>query len=115
MVRVKNWLARHKRHKKFIDAAKGFRLGRKNLYKQVRLALVKQWQHAYIDRRLRKRDFRQLWIERMSAALRARGSKYSVFVNQMSKKDIVINRKMLSNIAIVFPKVFDDIFEKVTK
>jgi large subunit ribosomal protein L20 len=70
MVRVKNGIQRHARHKKFIAMAKGFRLGRKNVYKQVRLALVKQGQHAYKNRKEKKRDFRKLWIERLSAVIR---------------------------------------------
>ena len=113
MVRVKNGLHRHARHKKFIKQAKGFRLGRGKLYKQVRLALTKQGQNAYIGRKLKKRDFRKLWIERLSAALRQRGIKYSEFVGEASKKDILLNRKVLSNIAIAFPKVFDKIVEAV--
>ena len=115
MVRVKSGLTRHARHKKFIKQAKGFRLGRGKLYKQVRLALVKQGQNAYIWRRLKKRDFRRLWIERLSAALRQRGMKYSEFINKASEKDILLNRKVLSNIAIVFPQVFDKIVEEVRK
>jgi len=72
MVRVTNGLTRHKRHKKFIKMAKGFRLGRKNVYKQVRLALLKKAQHEYRNRKEKKRDFRRLWIERLSAALKQR-------------------------------------------
>jgi large subunit ribosomal protein L20 len=72
MVRVTNGLTRHRRHKKFIKMAKGFRLGRKNVYKQVRLALLKKAQHEYRNRKEKKRDFRKLWIERISAALRQR-------------------------------------------
>ncbi len=115
MVRVKNGLTRHARHKKFIRQAKGFRLGRGKLYKQVRLALVKQGQNAYIGRRLKKRDFRRIWIERLSAALRQRGIKYSEFINKASEKDMLLNRKVLSNIAVVFPQVFDKIVEEVRK
>jgi large subunit ribosomal protein L20 len=70
MVRVKNGLHRQRRHKKFIKLAKGFRLGRSKVYKQVRLALVKQGQHAYVNRKEKKRDFRKLWIERLSAVIR---------------------------------------------
>ena len=115
MVRVTNGLQRQRRHKKFISQAKGFRLGRKNVYKQVRAALVKQGQHSYVSRRLKKRDFRRLWIERLSAAVREKGGKYSVFVNNMYQKDIILDRKMLSNIAVVFPLVFDKIYEEVMK
>lgn len=115
MVRVTNWLQRHKRHKKFIKLAKWFRLGRKNVYKQVRLALVKQGQHAYQARKEKKRDFRSLWIERLSAVLREKGNKYSQFINSMNQKNIILDRKVLSNIAIAFPRVFDKIYEAITK
>lgn len=115
MVRVKNWIMRHKRHTNFVKQATWFRLWRKNVYKQVRLALVKQWQHAYVGRKEKKRNFRMLWIERLSAVIRMKGWRYSLFVNNMDKKDIQINRKMLSNIAVIFPAVFDKIYEEVLK
>jgi len=115
MVRVTNWLQRHRRHKKFLNLAKWFRLGRKNVYKQVRLALVKQWQHSYQARKEKKRDFRKLWIERLSAVLREKWNKYSQFIKSMNEKNIILDRKVLSNIAIAFPKVFDKIYEAVTK
>ena len=115
MVRVKNGLTKHARHQKFIKQAKWFRLGRGKLYKQVREALVKQWQNAYIGRKLKKRDFRRLWIERLSAALRQRGEKYSSFIDKMTQKDVLLNRKVLSNIAIAFPEVFDKIVKVVQK
>jgi len=109
MVRVKNGLQRHARHKKFIARAKGYQLGRGNVYKQVRLALVKAGQHAYIDRKLKKRTMRSLWIERLSAACLAHGGNYSTFIHQMTTKQVIINRKVLSNIAVAFPQVFDKI------
>ena len=115
MVRVSNGLQRQRSHKKYISAAKGFRLGRKNLYNQAKDALVKQWQHAYVSRKLKKRDFRKLWTERLSAVLREKGSKYSVFVGSMSKKNILLNRKVLSNISVAFPEVFDKIYKEVIK
>jgi len=109
MVRVTNGLTRHARHKKFLKLAKGFRLGRKNVYKQVRLALVKQGQHEYRNRKEKKRDFRKLWIERISAACRNSGTKYSIFINDLYNKRILLNRKVLSNIAVLFPTVFDEV------
>ncbi len=115
MTRVKNGIQRHKRHKKFIGLAKGFRLGRKNVYKQVRLALVKQGQHAYKSRKEKKREFRRLWIERLSAVIRVKWGSYSRFINAMSTKNIQLDRKMLSNIAVAFPVVFDKIYEEITK
>jgi len=112
MVRVKRGLTKHRRHKKFIKQAKGFRLGRKNVYKQVRLALIKQWVNAYIGRKEKKRNFRRLWIERLSAVLRSKWLKYSTFIGQLNNQNIYINRKMLSNIALAFPKVFDKIIQQ---
>lgn len=113
MVRVSNGLARHARHRKFVKMAKWFRLWRKNVYKQVRLALVKQWQHAYVGRKLKKREQRALWISRLSAAFRARGLKYSQAIHIMNTKNLTLNRKVLSNIAVVFPQVFDKIVENL--
>ena len=115
MVRVTNGLQRQRRHKKFIKLAKGFRLWRSKVYKQVRLALVKQWQHAYVGRKEKKRDFRRLRIERLSASIQEKWSKYSVFMGNMTKKDIILDRKVLSNIAIAFPQVFDKIYWEVGK
>ena len=114
MVRVKNGLQRQRRHKKFIKLAKGFRLGRSKVYKQVRLALVKQGQHAYVNRKEKKRDFRKLWIERLSAVVRSKGSSYSRFIGQMTAKDVILDRKVLSNIAVAFPEVFDKVYEEIT-
>jgi len=115
MTRIKNWLQRQKKHDKLIWLAKWYRLWRGNVYKQVRNALVKAGQHAYEDRKLKKRDQRRLWIERMSAAIQARWGKYSRFIKMAWDKNITLNRKMLSNIAVVFPAVFDDIYAQVTK
>ncbi len=115
MVRVTNGLQRQRRHKKFIRLAKGFRLGRSNVYKQVRLALVKQWQHAYKNRKEKKRDFRKLWIERLSAAIREKWWSYSRFIGGMTAKNIMLDRKVLSNIAVAFPEVFDKIYAEVVK
>ena len=77
--------------------------------------MVKQGQHAYASRRLKKRDFRRLWIERLSAVVREKDGKYSVFVNTMYQKNIKLDRKVLSNIAVAFPVVFDKIYDEVVK
>lgn len=115
MVRVTNGLQRHKRHKKFRELAKGFRLWRSSVYKQIRLALVKQGQHAYVGRKEKKREQRQIWIERLSSVLRTKGLKYSTFIAQTKAKNVVLNRKVLSNIAIAFPQVFDSFVAQITK
>ena len=85
------------------------------MYKQIRLALVKQGQHAYVGRKEKKRVQRQIWIERISAALREKGLKYSTFIAQANQKNVILNRKVLSNIAVAFPTVFDSIVASVTK
>jgi len=113
MVRVKNWAQKHKRHKKFLALAKWFRLGRSKVYKQVRAAVAKQWQHSYKWRKEKKREFRKLWIERLSASVRSKGMSYSKFIHALSEKNIILDRKMLSNIAIAFPEVFEKIIQKV--
>ena len=77
--------------------------------------MVKQGQHAFVDRKRKKRDYRRLWIERMNAALRAKGLKYSVFIDSMSKQSVMLNRKVLSNIAVAFPQVFDGIVQQISK
>lgn len=115
MVRVSHGLARHKRHKKFIDQAKWFRLWRSTVYKQVRSALFKQWQNAYVGRKLKKRQFRTLWIERLNAAARLHGMSYSVLMWALRAHTIQIDRKILSNIAVLYPEVFTNICEKAKK
>jgi large subunit ribosomal protein L20 len=115
MVRVSNGLQRQRSHKKYLKAAKWFRLGRSKVYNQAKDALVKQWQHAYVSRKLKKRDFRKLWTERLSAVLRDKWTKYSVFMWKMWEKNIALDRKMLSNIALAFPEVFTKIYEEVIK
>jgi large subunit ribosomal protein L20 len=77
--------------------------------------LVKQGQHSYKGRKEKKREFRRLWIERLSAVVREKGMSYSKFIHALSEKNIALDRKMLSNIAIAFPAVFDKIFDEVTK
>ena len=115
MTRVTNGLQRQRRHKKFIKLAKWFRLGRSKVYKQVRLALVKQWQHAYKSRKEKKRDFRRLRIERLSAAVKEHGGKYSTFMGSMTKKNILVDRKVLSNVALAFPQVFAKFYAEIVK
>jgi large subunit ribosomal protein L20 len=79
------------------------------------LALVKQGQHAYISRKLKKRDYRKLWIERISAATQSKGSSYSKFIHVMNTKNVILNRKVLSNIAAAFPAAFDKIYGEIVK
>ena len=100
MPRTKHSVASHKRKKKVLKQAKGFVGGRGNLYRSAREAVDRAMSYAYRDRRVRKRDFRKLWIARINAAARLNGLSYSRFINGLKKSDIEINRKLLSEIAV---------------
>ena len=99
--------ARKRKHKRVLKAAKGYWGARSRLYRTAKEAVMRANAYAYRDRRVRKREFRALWITRVSAACRARGISYSVFMNRLAKAEIALNRKMLSEIAIADPAGFD--------
>ena len=111
MARVKGALSTRKRHKKIIKLAKGYRGARSRQFRTANEAVMRAGQNAYIGRKLRKRDFRQLWIARISAAARANGMNYSTFMNGLKKAEININRKMLSEIAISDEAAFTKLAE----
>ncbi|MBQ9484253.1 MAG: 50S ribosomal protein L20 [Ruminiclostridium sp.] len=100
MARIKGALATRKRRNKTLNLAKGYWGGKSRLFKTAKEAVWKSGQYAYISRRLKKRDFRRLWIARISAACKLNGMNYSTFINGLKKADISLNRKMLSEIAI---------------
>ena len=109
MPRVKRGVTARASHKKVLDAAKGYRGRRKNVFRVANEAVMKEGQYAYRDRRQRKRQFRALWIARINAAAREHGLTYSVFMNGLTRAAIEIDRKVLSDIAI-FDK---DAFAKI--
>jgi len=111
MPRVRKAAARHRARKRILKAAKGHRGSAGRLYRLVKEATARANVNARIGRKLRKRDFRGLWIIRLSAACRQRGIRYSQFINGCKKADIQLNRKMLSEIAIADPAGFDAIVE----
>ncbi len=111
MPRVRKGAARHQAKKRILKAVKGYRGTRGRLYRQAKEAVVRAAVNARIDRKRRKRDFRGLWIIRLSAACRQRGIRYSEFINGCKKANIQLNRKVLSEIAIADPKGFDAIVE----
>lgn len=115
MVRVKRGLATHKRHKELISKTKGFRHMNGNVFSRAKNALMKAWTNAYKSRRLKKRDFRQLWTIRINNAVRELGLSYSVFINMLYKANVKLNRKVLSNLAITNPEVFGKVVEFVKK
>lgn len=114
-MRVKRGIVRSRRHKKIKKLAKGYHAGRHTTFRKAKEAVVKAGQHAYMDRRKKKRNFRMLWTIRLNAALREKGSKYSIFIAQLKKHKIELDRKALSELAIHEPEVFAKIVEAVSK
>ncbi len=100
MARVKGALATRKRRKKTLKLAKGYFGAKSKLFKTAKEAVMKSGNYAYIGRRQKKRDFRRLWITRISAACKLNGINYSSFMNGLSKAGITINRKMLADLAV---------------
>lgn len=113
MARVKRGTTQRRRHNKVLKAAKGYRGLRNSLYRQAKNAVMKAGMHSYVHRRTKKRDFRRLWIARLNAACRANGITYSRFIHAMHEKQIGLDRKVLSDIAINEPEVFKAIVEEV--
>lgn len=113
MARVKRGVTARARHKKILKATKGYKLGRKNLYRQAKQAWIKAGQHAYAHRRTKKRDFRRLWIVQISAALKPYEISYSKFINGMQKAEVKLNRKVLAELSINSPEQFKAVVEKV--
>jgi large subunit ribosomal protein L20 len=117
MPRVKRGVTARASHKKIINAAKGYRGRRKNVFRVANEAVMKAGQYQYRDRRQRKRQFRALWIARINAAARQYGLTYSVFMNGLSRAEIGIDRKVLSDIAIfdkdAFAKIVDQVKAKL--
>ncbi len=112
MARIKGALATRKRRNKTLKLAKGYWGSKSKLFKSAKNAVMKSGQYAYISRRLKKRDFRRLWITRISAACKLNGMNYSTFINGLKKAGIGLNRKMLSEIAISDPAAFTALTEK---
>ena len=112
MARVKGALATRKRRNRTLKLAKGYWGGKSRLFKTAKEAVWKSGQYAYISRRLKKRDFRKLWIARISAACKLNGMNYSTFINGLKKANITLNRKMLSEIAINDAAGFTALCEK---
>jgi len=100
MPRSTNNVAAHRRHKKYLKAAKGYVGARSKLYRTARQAVEKGWCYAYRDRKQKKRMFRKLWITRINAGARANGFTYSTFIHALNKSNVTINRKILAHLAM---------------
>ncbi len=112
-MRVKGASQSNNKRKKLFSITKGYWGQRKNVYRRAREAYLAALSRAYGDRKRKKRDFRKLWITRISAAVRAEGMSYSVFMNGLKKLGINLNRKVLSEMAIHDAKAFSDLVAKV--
>ncbi len=115
MVRVKTNVARHRRVKRVMKRAKGFVQGRRKLYRQAHETVERADMYAFEHRRMRKREFRRLWITRITAACRERGLSYSRFIDGLHKAKCELDRKMLADIAVVDAKAFDGLVEAARK
>lgn len=111
MVRVKRGKAGRRKHKKLLERAKGFRGSLRKLYRASKQAVVHSMKYATRDRKTRKRKMRQLWITRIGIAVSNLGISYSKFINALKKKKVKLDRKSLSDLAIVDPKTFEKIVE----
>lgn len=109
MSRVKRGTVVKKRHKKILKQAKGFWGQRKNVFKRANETLLRAWAYAFKSRKLFKRNMRSLFISRITAATRAHGLAYNAFIDGLNKTNIVLNRKMLSQLAICEPEAFSRI------
>ena len=112
MARVKGALMTRKRRKKTLKLAKGYWGSKSKHFKMAKQAVMKSGNYAFIGRKQRKRDFRRLWITRISAACRMNGVNYSTFMNGLKKAGVTLNRKMLSEIAVTDEGAFQTLVEK---
>ena len=112
MARIKGAVTTRKRRKKVLKLAKGYFGAKSKLFKTAKEAVMKSGNYAYIGRRLKKRDFRRLWITRISAAAKINGMNYSTFMNGLKKAGIDLNRKMLAELAVEDAAAFKTLVDK---
>ena len=111
MARIKGAMATRKRRKKVLKAAKGYYGSKHTLFKTAKQAVMKSGQYAYIGRKQKKRDFRRIWITRISAAAKMNGMNYSTFMNGLKKAGVTLNRKMLAELAVSDKEAFAKLVE----
>ena len=115
MVRVKRGATKTKKRERLLKEVKGFKWGRKSKYKAAKEALLHALSYAYRDRRNKKRDFRRLWQVQINAACRKQGLSYNKFIHALKENKIELDRKILSELAKDYPKIFKEIAEKAKK
>jgi large subunit ribosomal protein L20 len=114
MPRVKRGTMTHKRHKKVLEKAKGYWGGKRSLFKTAHEQMLKSGNYAYRDRRNKKREFRRLWIVRISAACRAEGVQYCRFIEGLTKAGITLDRKVMAEMAVSDPQSFTQLVAQAT-
>lgn len=114
-MRVKRGYTARRRRKKFLRNARGYYQSRSRSYKTARETVERAWAFATAHRKLKKRDFRKLWITRINAAVRENGMSYSEFINKLNKADVKLNRKMLAYLAMEDPAAFSHVVKTVAK
>ena len=112
MARIKGAMTTRKRHKRILKLAKGYRGAKSKQFRTAKEAVMKSLSYAYVGRKLKKRNFRQLWIARISAAAKMNGMNYSTFMNGLKKAGVEMNRKMLAEIAVADKAAFAALVEK---
>lgn len=112
-MRVKRGVTSHAKHRKVLEANKGYRMTKRRLIRVAKQAYLHAGEYAFAGRKNRKRDFRQLWITRISEALKLRGLSYSSFLYQLKQANIALDRKILANLVAQNPETFDEILDKV--
>ncbi len=113
MVRVKRGTTAHKRRKRLLKLTKGFKWSRKSKYRLAKEGLLHAYKYKYRDRKVKKREFRKLWQQRINAAVRQQGLTYSKFIHLLKQNNIELDRKVLSELAKDEPKIFENIVENV--
>lgn len=109
MARVKGGMVTRRKHKKILKLARGYRGSKHRLFRTAKQQVMKSWMYAYRDRRVRKRDFRRLWIQRINAAARTNGLSYSKFMHGLKLAGVEVNRKMLADLAVADSNAFAEL------
>lgn len=112
-MRVKRGVATHAKHKKLLRSTKGYRMTKNRLIRVAREAYLHAGEYAFAGRKDRKRDFRRLWITRISEAVKTRGLSYSSFIHKLKQVDIKLDRKILADLVVEDPDVFEAVIEEV--
>ncbi len=112
-MRIKRGIISHRKHKKLLRSVKGYRMTKRRLVKVAKEASLHAGQYAYAGRRLRKSDFRRLWITRISEAVKLEGFPYSLFINKLKKANIMLDRKILSELIVNDSEAFKAVIDKV--